>query len=293
MKYRARLLGSQAPSHQEPRNLESSQILFGEHWHELVQEFTRLDLSYHSDRLAALSGLAALYQSTSGEYICGLWRSDLVRGLMWGVKTLDPKRIHAFSHASRISQPQQDYDVPSWSWASVTGEIEYEGRMHGLRAFESEDDIDIINVEYDRPNTNPYGPLKSCCITARGCLLPVRLDPSLSLLFDTSNFPAHDNLQQSPPPVGKVILDVHSGDMSCCDIITQKALFCTLIQTSRTEFSPRGILLRAVEDKSPPDTFRRIGYIRPHLYFGILSSIQSLIMEIALDTSERRVFKII
>ena len=115
MRYRARLLGNQAPSYQERHDLESPQSLVGKHWNKLVGEFTRLDLSYQSDRLAALSGLATLYESTSDEYICGLWRSDLVRSLMWGFKTMDPHLDQAFIRASRISQPQQEYDVPSWS----------------------------------------------------------------------------------------------------------------------------------------------------------------------------------
>lgn len=293
MRYRARLLGNQAPSYQEHRDLESPQSLVGEHWNKLVEEFTRLDLSYHSDRLAALSGLATLYQSTSDEYICGLWRSHLVRSLMWGVKTMDRDADKAFSYASRISQPQQEYDAPSWSWASVTGEIKYEGDTYELGVIESEDDIEILDVEYDRSEKNRYGPLKNCCITARGCLLPVHLDENLSFLFDASNIPEDHSLQQSPPRMGKVILDVHTGDMARHDIITQEALFCTLIQTSKTEFTPRGILLRAVEDKSLPNTFRRIGYVRPTLTIGIYSSMQSMIMEIALDTAERRVFKII
>ncbi|EAT77556.1 hypothetical protein SNOG_15013 [Parastagonospora nodorum SN15] len=96
---------------------------------------------------------------------------------------MDPHLDQAFIRASRISQPQQEYD----------------GDTDELGAIESEDDIEILGVEYDQSETNPYGPLKNCCITARGYLLPVHLDDNLSSLFDTGNFPEGHDLQPSPP----------------------------------------------------------------------------------------------
>jgi hypothetical protein len=114
---------------------------------------------------------------------------------MWGVKTMDTDSRKAFTGAPRISHSQQDYDVPSWSSAAVTGEIRYEGYRNDIytNIIDVGDDIEILDVQYDRSNTNPYGPLKNCCITARGCLLPVCLNVDLSLLFDTSNLPEdHD-----------------------------------------------------------------------------------------------------
>ncbi|KAH5241416.1 hypothetical protein HBI72_205130 [Parastagonospora nodorum] len=189
---------------------------------------------HHTDmssmRLAALSGLATLYESTSDEYI---YNGSASR------PSFHPCLTHQ-STAAGIRCAILELSV-------VTGEIKYEGDTDELGAIESEDDIEILGVEYDQSETNPYGPLKNCCITARGYLLPVHLDDNLSSLFDTSNFPEGHDLQPSPPRVGRVILDVHTGNMARHDIIVQEALFCTL----------------------------------------------SMIMEIALDTAERRVFKII
>jgi hypothetical protein len=218
-------------------------------------------LSHHSDRLAALSGLAAVYQRTSDEYICGLWRSDLVRSLMWKVKEYHTDKQGAFGRAVRISQSQQDYDAPSWSWAAVTGEIKFDKIGPGF--VDSEFDMEFLGVAYDTSKTNPYGPLKNCYIKARGCLLPVRLDDEFSFLFNTSRSPDDPDLETASLHVSEVILDVHTGEMARHDIITQKVLFFTLIQTSKTEFMPRDILLRAVEDELLPETFRRIGYVRP------------------------------
>ena len=50
--------------------------------------------------------------STDGDvYLAGIWRDDLSRGLLW--------TPHNSSHASRHSQ----YVAPTWSWASIKGQV--------------------------------------------------------------------------------------------------------------------------------------------------------------------------
>src|SRR5436853_297567 len=60
-------------------------------WPNIVEGFSRLDLTYASDRLSALYGLAesklraTSTASYSDQYLFGLWRSDLLAGLLWQV----------------------------------------------------------------------------------------------------------------------------------------------------------------------------------------------------------------
>jgi hypothetical protein len=91
-----------------------------EEWWQLIENYSRLDLSYETDKLPALSGLAkqmlenrkgALSRLASesgllhrGEYLVGMWRTSLREDLLW--------------YSETHPRPKK-YCAPSWSWASV------------------------------------------------------------------------------------------------------------------------------------------------------------------------------
>ncbi|KAK3402149.1 heterokaryon incompatibility protein-domain-containing protein [Sordaria brevicollis] len=53
-------------------------------WHNLVQIYTRTELSNPSDKLVAISGLAKLFQDWTGDdYLAGLWRRNFECWLLW------------------------------------------------------------------------------------------------------------------------------------------------------------------------------------------------------------------
>jgi hypothetical protein len=77
-------------------------------WYRYVQEYSYLELSNPEDKLPALSSLAIeINKSTGDEYLCGLWRSQLLRELEW-------------SHYPLGRSRPAIWRAPSWSWASVT-----------------------------------------------------------------------------------------------------------------------------------------------------------------------------
>ncbi|KAH7348015.1 heterokaryon incompatibility protein-domain-containing protein, partial [Pyrenochaeta sp. MPI-SDFR-AT-0127] len=77
-----------------------------EYWEELVAEYSKRKLSYASDRIPAILGLAKMMAPAlgSGEPIAGIWRGGefSVRSLAWAAQTL------GFANPC----------YPSWSWAS-------------------------------------------------------------------------------------------------------------------------------------------------------------------------------
>ena len=91
-------------------------------WTQIVSDYSKRSLSVASDKLPALSGIAArCSQLFNQAYIAGLWEYNLRDGLKWHVG--EPK-------AYRPSE----YRAPTWSWASVFGEIvwpEVIGRPYG------------------------------------------------------------------------------------------------------------------------------------------------------------------
>ena len=83
----------------------------GKTWTSLVSQFVRMDLSFSTDRLAAIQGIATKLSERHGlEYFAGLFRSHCVEHLLW-----------------RPEVPQTSIEgsntFPTWSWASSQGEI--------------------------------------------------------------------------------------------------------------------------------------------------------------------------
>jgi hypothetical protein len=53
-------------------------------WYTVVEKYMRCDITFHSDRLPAISGLAErLWEETQDIYMAGLWRRGLIIGLLW------------------------------------------------------------------------------------------------------------------------------------------------------------------------------------------------------------------
>ena len=103
-------------------------------WHKLVQEYTGRHLTRDQDKLPALSGLANLMASKTGDrYIAGLWGNNIIKDLYWSVEINEPShQCDDSEHDATmppatkaiVKRPAQ-YRAPSWSWAALDGKIEY------------------------------------------------------------------------------------------------------------------------------------------------------------------------
>ena len=104
-------------------------------WTNVVGEFTKRDLTYEKDRLDALAGMAmTMKPDAAADYVCGLWRSDLVRWLCWSVGRHDGRPDD--DSPPVVSRRQPSYCAPTWSWASVTG-YDIDGQRGDLRGHRS------------------------------------------------------------------------------------------------------------------------------------------------------------
>lgn len=89
-------------------------------WTNLVEEFTHRRLTFETDRLAALSGLAAIHSAANGDqYLFGLWKSTLAGDLLWEQGSRD--RFESYEKVGGGRQAPEF--APSWSWASITGPV--------------------------------------------------------------------------------------------------------------------------------------------------------------------------
>ncbi|KAK3389774.1 heterokaryon incompatibility protein-domain-containing protein [Podospora didyma] len=79
-------------------------------WHKTVSLYAKLRISFPSDRLPAISGLAKKLQSRgAGRYVAGIWEENVFADLLWTM-VLPGTRA-------------RQWQAPSWSWACFEGPI--------------------------------------------------------------------------------------------------------------------------------------------------------------------------
>jgi hypothetical protein len=94
-------------------------------WHTIVRLYTAGKLTFATDKLIAISGIAQRVQEENGDqYLAGLWRKHIELQLLWCQQ----------SPGSRLPKGSE-YRAPSWSWASVDerGFVIYSPRVDGSR----------------------------------------------------------------------------------------------------------------------------------------------------------------
>ena len=92
-------------------------------WRDVCSQYSGCVLTFPSDKLIALAGLAqCIGNITKDQYVAGLWRKSLKHDLLWHVcGTGEPRR-----------RPS-GYRAPTFSWASIDGEIDGDIYEHSPR----------------------------------------------------------------------------------------------------------------------------------------------------------------
>lgn len=140
----------------------SEQLMLYQPWYDMIDTYMSCGLTYESDRLPAIAGLAkAFWLKSQDSYLAGLWRGGLLAGLLW--------RRYEFAALHRPAA----FRAPSWSWASVDGEIEfrvyawYNKSPHGIEYFASLQDaqIDVDN--------GPFGTVSGGWLSIDAPIFPI------------------------------------------------------------------------------------------------------------------------
>jgi hypothetical protein len=146
-------------------------------WMDIVEDYTRRDLTKQTDKLPAISALAQkVHNYRMCHYLAGIWEDDLVYELGWMPDLCEPTYEEAKEdfaehskdgiHCEDASVVKPVYRAPSWSWASVDGSVTYVKEIdrfgtnysmieyvdHGIELFES---------------ANPYGQVKGGFLTIK------------------------------------------------------------------------------------------------------------------------------
>ncbi|KAH9221141.1 heterokaryon incompatibility protein-domain-containing protein, partial [Leptodontidium sp. 2 PMI_412] len=87
-------------------------------WAKVVKLYTRATLTYSTDRLVAISGIAAQFQpKIRSKYLAGLWEFSIATDLLWRVENTDD--LETVYPKRELQARPSEYIAPTWSWASI------------------------------------------------------------------------------------------------------------------------------------------------------------------------------
>ncbi|KAJ4026227.1 hypothetical protein NW752_001166 [Fusarium irregulare] len=213
------------------------------HWMNIVEEYTKRDLTYATDKLPAISGVAEVWaQALDDSYLAGVWLSHLPGALLW-------------TSAQPHKQPQQpaEYIAPTWSWASVVGQIDwFDGKMTTI-------DQRVVVVSGATTPMYPgarFGQVSSGALVIHGYLQEAALTGELS--------PTETSISVQPGDMyGEVLdLDLATTNLDFWDEVLEERTrgcrayclqICLFDEDSRS--GPSGLILVTQDEK----TFRRVG----------------------------------
>lgn len=110
-------------------------------WYEIVREYTHCKLTMPSEIFHAVAGIAqALQYALKDEYVSGLWKGDIHRGVVWVV-----------SEGVKSQTALMSYRAPSWSWGSLPGACRF-GLSNAPREFIDTTWLDILGFDMLGPN---------------------------------------------------------------------------------------------------------------------------------------------
>lgn len=145
-------------------------------WLNLLHRYSTLALSYESDLLPALSGLAKLWESRgAGVYLAGFWQENILDSMMWetGVE---------YFHRSR------EYRAPSWSPFSLglsdgRTHIEFQYTTNESRLAKKH--AVVLDAGVTAAGADPTGQIKSAFLQLQGHVTWVDVRPSDMKVFDS------------------------------------------------------------------------------------------------------------
>ncbi|WYZ43235.1 hypothetical protein EsH8_VI_000934 [Colletotrichum jinshuiense] len=129
-------------------------------WYEMVEGYSNRGITKSMDKLPALSGLAKVLEERTGvEYVAGMWKSHLALGLLWYRKG---------RRRRWLVPPADGYRAPSWSWASLEGEVSMVEPASNIQSNLLEVLVEDLETEVKPRGLDPNGSLDSGSLTLTG-----------------------------------------------------------------------------------------------------------------------------
>ncbi|RMZ73649.1 heterokaryon incompatibility [Pyrenophora seminiperda CCB06] len=222
-------------------------------WAELVEEYTTCNLTFESDILPAISGLAHHFGKSLGDvYLAGLWKGNLLEGLLWEER----------GDGDCLGTRPRNYRAPSWSWASLKGPILYQVLLK-IKKEEKPPKIfvTLLDASTTLAGDDPMGQVTDGYVRLSGYLRP-HSGKNRNFLLPYQTY--------SAPSVDFTRGDVYDTQIPPQDLMQkERYLVPFLSQDLRrgnedgTDWCIKGLILEPVSSES--NTYRRLGLFCHHL----------------------------
>lgn len=140
-------------------------------WLNVLNRYSTMALSYESDLLPALSGLAKLWESQgAGKYLAGFWQGNLLESVIWK------------PYLGTVLRRSREYRSPSWSPFSLEGDCCCQAHVvhsqfhHPYRRLTKKHAV-ILDAGVTTAGADPTGQIKSAFLKLQGHVTWVEICP--------------------------------------------------------------------------------------------------------------------
>ena len=135
-------------------------------WYRIVESYTTLNLTYEKDIFPALSGIAQhMVNERKARYLAGLWQDTFVEDLLW-----HRRRMQRWGEAVGTLSCARPaiWRAPTWSWASITGAVEFQYDERAERNHDFTSHIQDFNTKMLHTSEDTTGQVKEARLTISG-----------------------------------------------------------------------------------------------------------------------------
>ncbi|KAI0137962.1 HET-domain-containing protein [Hypoxylon sp. NC0597] len=241
-------------------------------WIEIRSQYAQRSLSFPTDKLSAISAIAAIAAEEHGmTYLAGLWKEALLTDLQW-YYIFRSNPTGPLSTVTAAQERDNEYIAPSWSWASVGYD---KGNLYPKQSRKWTTDrpwhLKILDCGVDLVDGSDFsfGPVKSGYLDIEGRVLDVEWELWTRNTVALNKISLHESpREKSNKRLGQAFLDFPSfcleeGLKLKCLILTKADLVYNQYKPERYPevICAHALLLLPLRK---PNTYRRIGLCYLH-----------------------------
>ncbi|KAH7363692.1 heterokaryon incompatibility protein-domain-containing protein [Pyrenochaeta sp. MPI-SDFR-AT-0127] len=230
---------------------------FSQTWYEIVESYSRGDLTLATDKLVALFAVQKeVAWATGYTYACGLWREQLLTDLLW---------FASEGPGKRLLNKENALFMPTWSWASIGGVVALDLLAeNSLASVQLKKVLAAATFMEEPPTGHDSAAPADQFIKLTGPVLPIpaptQKDGDIWHIHIGGSWSASARYF---PDLEDSIKSKDDGDLVCLPFLSlHRAKKYGLVKTSNEDI--QGLVLRLVEKREgtaqSPDIYERVGY---------------------------------
>ncbi|KAI1736866.1 hypothetical protein F4680DRAFT_451478 [Xylaria scruposa] len=229
-------------------------------WHDLLSSYSEKFITFPSDTLPAVAGLASRWcRLMNSKYLCGLWANSLLSSLLWMVNIRGQRSIERQTKAEDTG-----YIAPTWSWAAAQQEVTWANYHYKHVDYLIEIDLQNSGSVYAGPDI--FGAVIAGWLSLTGNVMTVTFEKMSSRCGHLTKNGVRSEFTPDEPTVVRSLV---GKEVVCLHVSTTKrwphvypylALVLTQVDIDNEAGSDTSLLPDSV--KASGHIYRRVGITR-------------------------------